>query len=51
MIASVVVQIVSGKIPEGTPQHPEEGQQYFKMPYKDVKKLKSILQSHQKLEK
>ena len=51
MIATVVVQIVSGKIPEGTPQHPEEGHQYFKMPYKDVKKLKSILQSHQKLEK
>ena len=51
MIANVVVQITSGKIPEGTPQHPEEGQQYFKMPYKSVRKLKSILQSYQKLEK
>ena len=51
MLASVVVQIASGKIPEGTPQHPEKGQQYFKMPYKDVRKLKSILQSYQKLEK
>ena len=51
MIANVVVQITSGKIPAGTPQHPEEGQQYFKMPYKSVRKLKSILQSYQKLEK
>ena len=45
MIAEVVAAIGEGRTPEGTPQSPEGGKQYYKMSFRTERTLKPILQS------